>query len=697
MQYSKLTVAGCAALMFGLIACSGEDGRDGVNGVNGLNGADGASCEVKSLKDESGYKILCGGDSVGVLLNGKTGATGKQGITGATGAKGDTGKTGPQGEKGEKGVGCSVAALADNSGYDVYCGSDKVGTIKNGTNGTNGADGASCSLSTPADDGSVTVTCPNSSPVTIKQGKDGTNCSGTTVTKDGRKGVEIACGGSVVDTLWNGVDGSNGSDGTSGSSNCTSKDDGKGTVTVTCGDATPITVSKAMCGAKPYDPADKFCVLENLFDKCGTDKVTYQVNTQYCNDKGEVASMCWELDTKWTKGLDDNSEPYTALKSVEATTFRAPTKDEFCWNGFITPKCGGKEFGVNEYCGKAYDGKTDSLYEYCKDLKGLQEYYDVIGIVLVPSEVEEDEDEVVGNNNRRRQNVLDGLGNADLIGNTPRRPRSGDLFDFYDGLYGIQTGVKTCGLEATSKCGSKVYSKKTQFCDIRDERLYTYKEIKGTADESEKLYWMTENLAFEYKLPKVVVEKNAKGEVVKQSLDIVAGKLNYETKAFENFEATQGRYYTWNSAMGVGDFRSSVDVGKLAAKDQIIGACPDGWRLPTETEFMNLRTQAAATAFAELETTEGKAVDFNVKFLGYYDANSSEENKVFGTDAANFWSATPFNDDPAIEEEADFKQALGLVITGTDMSSIKPSNKVYAFTIRCVTESDPASDVQLQP
>ena len=64
MHYTKLSVAGCAALMFGLIACSGEDGKDGVNGVNGLNGADGASCEVKSLKDESGYKVLCGGDSV---------------------------------------------------------------------------------------------------------------------------------------------------------------------------------------------------------------------------------------------------------------------------------------------------------------------------------------------------------------------------------------------------------------------------------------------------------------------------------------------------------------------------------------------------------------------------------------------------------------------------------------------------------
>ena len=58
MKYKNLIVAGCAALMFGLLACSGEDGRDGIDGVNGINGDNGASCEVKSLKDGSGYSPL---------------------------------------------------------------------------------------------------------------------------------------------------------------------------------------------------------------------------------------------------------------------------------------------------------------------------------------------------------------------------------------------------------------------------------------------------------------------------------------------------------------------------------------------------------------------------------------------------------------------------------------------------------------
>ena len=651
MQYSKLTVAGCAALMFGLIACSGEDGRDGVNGVNGLNGADGASCEVKSLKDESGYKILCGGDSVGVLLNGKTGATGKQGITGATGAKGDTGKTGPQGEKGEKGVGCSVAALADNSGYDVYCGSDKVGTIKNGTNGTNGADGASCSLSTPADDGSVTVTCPNSSPVTIKQGKDGTNCSGTTVTKDGRKGVEIACGGSVVDTLWNG---SNGSDGSSGSAGCISADDGNGIVTVTCGDATPIKITKAVCGADAFDPDKKFCVLGKLYDKC--DGKTYVVNREFCNN-GVVAELCSEFSR--------NKAGKVTFKES-----RALKDGEFCWNGIVTAKCGGKEFGVNEYCGKAYDGTTDSIYTYCKDPKDLITAYSLIGREdLVPSdnEVEEEEAPVV----TQRPNYF-----GDLVGKPVGHYDSYDLAAFYNQLDAFKEDG--CGNVAPIKCGSKVYNPEKQFCDIRDERLYKFVTIDGKK-------WMAENLAFEYKLPKVVTKKDKDGNIIEQSLDQVMGKVNYETDAFENFPATEGRYYTWNSAMGVGDFRATmteadVDGLKLVAKDRVPGACPAGWRLPTDLELTEIVAMAnvADLGFEDLDNSADVTINFNMNFLGYYnvnDKNSADKSSAY------FWSNTTVPD-------TEDKQAYGMVVTKIDEAEVSTSHKMYAFTIRCVEDPE---------
>ena len=45
--------------------------------VEGLNGKDGSSCTAKEIKN--GYKIVCGGDSVGVVKNGEKGKQGDDG------------------------------------------------------------------------------------------------------------------------------------------------------------------------------------------------------------------------------------------------------------------------------------------------------------------------------------------------------------------------------------------------------------------------------------------------------------------------------------------------------------------------------------------------------------------------------------------------------------------------------------------
>ena len=67
------------------------------------------TCSAEALPDGSGYKILCNGDSIGIVLNGTNGVPGAQGIQGVQGIqgekgdKGDTGEQGIQGEKGDKG------------------------------------------------------------------------------------------------------------------------------------------------------------------------------------------------------------------------------------------------------------------------------------------------------------------------------------------------------------------------------------------------------------------------------------------------------------------------------------------------------------------------------------------------------------------------------------------------------------------
>ena len=70
------------------------------------------SCTTKELKDKSGLKIICNGDSIGVVLNG---AAGKDG------ANGNDGKQGIQGEKGDDGIGCTIAAQTDSL-VTIMCG-----------------------------------------------------------------------------------------------------------------------------------------------------------------------------------------------------------------------------------------------------------------------------------------------------------------------------------------------------------------------------------------------------------------------------------------------------------------------------------------------------------------------------------------------------------------------------------------------
>ena len=118
-----------------------------------------STCTTKELKDKSGVKIVCGGDSVGVVLNGKNGTNGKDGATGAAGKNGTNGKDGADGKDGD---GCSVVTLKDNSGLKVVCGGDSVGVVLNGKDGTNGKDGAAGKNGTNGKDGS--------------DGKDGAGC-----------------------------------------------------------------------------------------------------------------------------------------------------------------------------------------------------------------------------------------------------------------------------------------------------------------------------------------------------------------------------------------------------------------------------------------------------------------------------------------------------------------------------------------
>ena len=69
----------------------------------------GYSCKTEELKDKSGLKIICNGDSIGVVLNGEKGEAGKNG------------KDGEDGSDGKAGSGCTMTDKTDST-ITVVCG-----------------------------------------------------------------------------------------------------------------------------------------------------------------------------------------------------------------------------------------------------------------------------------------------------------------------------------------------------------------------------------------------------------------------------------------------------------------------------------------------------------------------------------------------------------------------------------------------
>ena len=57
---------------------------------------------------------------------------------------------------------------------------------------------------------------------------------------------------------------------------------------------------------------------------------------------------------------------------------------------------------------------------------------------------------------------------------------------------------------------------------------------------------------------------------------------------------------------------------------------------------------------------------------------------VTDSSSVYFWSSDE------VATTTDDRQAYGIKITGSDKADVKPSNEVYGFTVRCVTDVNPA-------
>ena len=106
------------------------EGKQGPKG-EGKQGAPGESCTAQKLASGDGYKIVCGGDSVGVVLDGDDGASAYE-LSGSTLSQSEWLVS----LKGENGTSCSATQVT--GGVQIDCTDGTSVTLNDGTNGVDG-------------------------------------------------------------------------------------------------------------------------------------------------------------------------------------------------------------------------------------------------------------------------------------------------------------------------------------------------------------------------------------------------------------------------------------------------------------------------------------------------------------------------------------------------------------------------------
>ena len=218
------------------------------------------------------------------------------------------------------------------------------------------------------------------------------------------------------------------------------------------------------------------------------------------------------------------------------------------------------------------------------------------------------------------------------------------------------------GLQLYDFCDGEVYDPENQFCAMRgDDVERVYKKVTiGTQT------WMAENLNY-------------------QTENSWCGGGSGTTEG--NCE-TYGRLYTWATAVG----RDESTCGKGYECDldtgDVQGVCPDGWHLPSRTEFVALITAVGGQSKAGKKlkgTTLWIAEDGIANEDAYgFSALPAGEKYYYGDfsdagDIANFWSATQYNEDGAY---------FIIMYNNADNAVLQYFYKYFAYSVRCLENSN---------
>jgi len=122
------------------------------------------------------------------------------------------------------------------------------------------------------------------------------------------------------------------------------------------------------------------------------------------------------------------------------------------------------------------------------------------------------------------------------------------------------------------------------------------------------------------------------------------------------------------------DDKNCTDWGRLYTWNDATTACPQGWHLPNDQEWLKLINYNGGTAYAGKQLKVGGASDFNAILSGYRDKAG-----FFGKidESAYYWSSTEQNDN-----YASFKG----VYLSVDNIGTYTYTKPDGLSVRCVKD-----------
>ena len=175
----------------------------------------------------------------------------------------------------------------------------------------------------------------------------------------------------------------------------------------------------------------------------------------------------------------------------------------------------------------------------------------------------------------------------------------------------------------------------------------------------------------------------------------MAENLNYETANSYCYNdnasncSKYGRLYTWAAAMDSAGTWSTNGKGcgynkTCSPTYPVRGVCPQGWHLPTQTEWNTLfnAVGGSSVAGAKLKSTSGwynsgngtDAFSFSALPAGYRISNGNYDNEGF---SAYFWSST----------ESNSIIAYGMrLYYDYDRAALNGNLKYYGLSVRCLKD-----------